>query len=63
MPVYAHYGVAFLWLVDPLARTLEIFELYDKHWTVLGTYQDDAEVCANPFTDIVLQLGELWIET
>lgn len=29
MPVYAHYGVAYLWLVDPLAHTLEAFALRD----------------------------------
>ncbi len=27
MPIYAEYGVPFLWLIDPVPRTLEIFVL------------------------------------
>ena len=30
-PVYAREGVGCLWLVDPLDRTLEAFELRDGH--------------------------------
>lgn len=62
MPLYAHYGVAFLWLVDPLAHTLEVFELNEKHWTILDSYKDDAEVCAPPFTDMTICLADLWVE-
>jgi Uma2 family endonuclease len=62
MPLYAHYGVAFLWLVDPLARTLEVFELNDERWILTGSHQDDAEVRSVPFPEIALQLAELWIE-
>lgn len=63
MPLYACYSVVFLWLVDPLAHTLEAFALDKKHWTMIGTYQDDAEVCVAPFPDITLQLADLWTET
>lgn len=63
MPFYARYGVAYLWLVDPLAKTLEVFALNDQRWTVIDNYQDDAKVCALPFTDITVDLAELWIAT
>ena len=63
MPVYAHYGVAYLWLVDPLARTLEVFELTERRWAVAGLFKDDAEVRAAPFQDISIALTELWVET
>jgi Uma2 family endonuclease len=62
MPVYARYTVAYLWLLDPLARTLEVFTLQDGHWLVWGLYQDNAEVSAPPFQEITLSLADLWVE-
>ena len=62
MPVYARYGVACLWLVDPLARTLEVFTLQDGYWLVWGLYRDNAEASAPPFQDITLALADLWVE-
>jgi hypothetical protein len=32
LPIYSREQVAWLWLVDPLARTLEIFRLQDDAW-------------------------------
>jgi Uma2 family endonuclease len=61
MPVYARYGVAFLWLVDPLARTLETYELQEGKWIVGGMFKDDDTVRIAPFQAITLVLSELWI--
>jgi Uma2 family endonuclease len=61
MPVYAQYGVAFLWLVDPLARTLEAYALRDGRWTVIGQFQDDDRASVAPFEAVALDLGELWV--
>jgi Uma2 family endonuclease len=60
MPVYARYGVPYLWLVDPLAQTLEAFALHEGRWTVIGQFQDQAIVSAEPFQEIGLELGALW---
>ena len=62
MPVYARYGVAYLWLVDPLARTLEAFALREGRWTVVGLFQEQDIVSVEPFQDIALELGALWME-
>lgn len=62
MPVYARYGVRYLWLVDPLAKTLEVFQLNDHRWTLLATYQDETEVCIAPFQEIIIALKQLWVE-
>jgi Uma2 family endonuclease len=59
---YARYGVAYLWLVDPLARMLETYALDNGQWTVTGLYQDRDEVSAPPFESIVLALGDLWVD-
>ena len=63
MPVYARYGVAYLWLVDPLAHTLEAFALREGRWTVIGLFQEQDAVSVEPFTEIALELGALWMET
>lgn len=36
MPIYAREGVGHLWLVGPVARTLEAFALEQSRWVVLG---------------------------
>ena len=63
MKVYAHYGVAYLWLIDPVAHTLETYALDKGHWTVLGLYQGQDEVSAAPFDAIVIELGGFWAGT
>ena len=60
MPVYARYGVPYLWLVDPLAQTLEAFALHEGRWTVIGQFQEQAIVSVEPFQEIGLELGALW---
>jgi len=62
MPAYARYGVAYLWLVDPLVQTLEAFALREGRWTVIGLFQEQEVVSVEPFQDIALELGALWME-
>ena len=61
MPVYARHGVPWAWLVDPLARTLEVFQLRDGQWLLVGAYGEDEQVSAPPFTEIKLSLEDLWV--
>lgn len=60
MPLYARFGVAHAWLVDPLARTLEVLRLDGAGWRVAATFEGDAIVRAEPFDAIELELGALW---
>ena len=59
---YAREGVAHLWFVDPLARTLEAFALRDGVWTLLGAIREDSTVCLPPFEAVEWQLGALWVD-
>ena len=59
-PIYAREGVAHLWLVDPVDRTLEAFELHDGQWVLIATVADDDPVCIRPFDAITFSLGDLW---
>jgi Uma2 family endonuclease len=58
--IYAEHGVAHAWLVDPLARTLEVLRLEGPHWTLIDTHAGDVTVRAEPFEAIELELGALW---
>jgi Uma2 family endonuclease len=60
MPVYARYGVAWLWLVDPLLLTLEVYRLENDHWVVDGLFKEDAKVRSQPFPELDLHLADLW---
>jgi Uma2 family endonuclease len=58
--LYAREGVSHVWLVDPLARTLEILRLEPGYWALVGTHCDDQAIRAEPFDAIELELGALW---
>ncbi len=60
MPIYAREGVKRFWLVDPVARTLEVYGLERERWLLLGTWRDDAKVRAEPFAEFELELSGLW---
>jgi len=62
MPLYALHGVPFLWLLDPSNKTLEVFRLESGRWLVLGTFAENDRVCAEPFLEAEIDLGNLWLE-
>lgn len=59
--IYAREGVEYVWLVDPVGRTLEVFQRSDGRWLELGTWSDEDRVRAAPFDAIELELGALWL--
>jgi Uma2 family endonuclease len=61
MPIYAKYGVAYAWFVDPLARTLEAYALNADAWRMIGRYAGDAQVTLPPFDAVKLPLADLWV--
>jgi Uma2 family endonuclease len=60
LPLYARYGVAHIWLVDPLARTLEAFALQERVWVLIATLKDDDPVSVTPFAAVTFSLADLW---
>ena len=60
LPAYARAGVSHVWLVDPVARTLEHFQRVKRGWLLAGIHEGDAMVRAEPFASIPLELGALW---
>lgn len=62
MPVYAREGVRWAWLLDPIQRTLEVFELQNGRWQVVRTWEGSAKVRALPFDAVELDLSSLWAD-
>ncbi len=58
--IYRRERVAHAWLVDPRARTLEVYRLVDGRWLEVDTFEGDQVVRAEPFDAIALDLSLLW---
>ncbi|MEM8626219.1 MAG: Uma2 family endonuclease [Pseudomonadota bacterium] len=58
--IYAREGVAHLWLVDPLAKSLEAFSLKDGSSVLVAALRDDQPVSLDPFDAITFVLRALW---
>ena len=57
--LYAEAGIGHAWIVDPDARSIEVFELRDGVYALVATAADDAEVALPPFEG-PLAVGRLW---
>ena len=62
VPTYAAAGVKHVWLVDPIARTLEILRLEGDKYLIVATHADEERVRAEPFEAIELDLAILWAD-
>jgi Uma2 family endonuclease len=60
LPVYAREGVSHVWLVDPLAKTLEVFRLDGDGYRLVVTFEGETPCRAEPFDAIELDLAALW---
>ena len=60
-PLYAAAGVGHLWLLDPINRGLEVFELQATRWVLIATQKDDGAVSLPPFEAVSLSLSALWL--
>ena len=58
--IYADYGVKHIWLIDPIARTLEAFACQDGTIALIATLKDDDPVSVAPFDAISFALDDLW---
>jgi Putative restriction endonuclease len=57
---YALSGVQCLWIVDPLARVLEVFENVRGRWVLAEAVSEDV-VAAPPFKELRFDVGDLWM--
>ena len=62
MRIYSREGVSHLWLLDPLARTLEVYRCENERWVVVATYAGDGAIRAEPFAAVALTMRRWWLE-
>jgi Uma2 family endonuclease len=62
LPLYARSGVAWVWLVDPALRLVEIFETLSGRPVLVETAQEDDRKVLPPF-DGEIALGPWWPPT
>lgn len=58
--IYAREGVAWIWIIDPVARSLEVLKLDGDSYRIVDAFEGDEPVRAAPFDAIELGLGLLW---
>jgi hypothetical protein len=63
MGSYARVKLPHLWIIDPLARTLEIFRLAERGWFLVSTHAGDERVRAEPFEAVELDMARWWVES
>ena len=62
MRIYARESVPHVWLVNPIARTLEAYRLKAGRWTLDATHGGDDVARIAPFEAIELELARLWTD-
>jgi Uma2 family endonuclease len=60
--VYAREGVGHAWLIDPVARTLEVLRLESDRWSIVAVHGEAEVIRAEPFDAIGLDLSLLWTD-
>ncbi|MEM1029900.1 MAG: Uma2 family endonuclease [Myxococcota bacterium] len=61
LDVYRRAGVAFVWLLDPIDRTLEVLALDGETYRIAATFLGEVEARAHPFDAVALDLALLWL--
>jgi len=62
MRVYAREQVGHLWIIDPIARTLEVYRLEGERWIVASTHGGNDPITAEPFDAVTLDPSRWWLE-
>lgn len=60
LPIYAEAGVPEVWLIDPLAKTVEVLKLQGKKYFVEATHAGDQVLASNLFPGWQLPLCDLF---
>jgi hypothetical protein len=59
--LYAAHAIGYYWIALAEERTLEAFALSDDRWVLLGAYDETATARIEPFTQVELAVGRLFL--
>jgi Uma2 family endonuclease len=59
--LYARYGVRHYWIVDPEARTLEMYEPEGGQYRLVATHEGATMARTSLFPDLEIDLGRVWV--
>jgi len=62
MPRYAAHGIPHAWIVDTIAKGVEICELQAGRWLQVAMHAGTAPIRAVPFDACEINLAPLWID-
>jgi hypothetical protein len=64
MPVVKRYATYedLVWIIDPMARTLEVYRLDGDRWIVASTHGGNDPINAEPFDVVSLDPSRWWLE-
>lgn len=62
MRIYAQESVGHLWIVEPIARMIEVYRLEGERWVVASTHGGNDPVRAEPFDAVTLDPSTWWLE-
>jgi Uma2 family endonuclease len=60
MRIYARESVAHLWIVDPLAQTVECYRLDGGSWVVDRIHEGNSPLRAVPFDAVEIDVARCW---
>jgi Uma2 family endonuclease len=59
--LYARYGIRHYWIADPVARTLEVYEVEGAEYRFVARHEGASRVRATLFPDLEIDLGRVWV--
>jgi Putative restriction endonuclease len=59
--IYAEIGVQFLWIVDPDAQVLEVFQNQRGKWLLIAALSDERAASVIPFESAHFDASDLWL--
>ena len=62
MPLYLEAGVQWAWIIDPVARRVDVFKAGDGEWLHAGFGEDHGVVALAPFNAVELDLETVFGE-
>jgi Uma2 family endonuclease len=60
--IYAREGIGHTWLLDPIARMIEIRRLEAGEWVLAAIHRDNDVINPEPFEALPLALVHLWMD-